>query len=182
MLRLADQSDFQNIYDLIKSKTKIFESPFIPDSFDTFFRRLQSGNTTRIFLSFNDTILQGILFTRLITNVIPAWYSHLIVVKNGLTLRTSHSVQASLYDSAIDYYEQENITMFFYVQPIRYEKLLNNPVRQLSSKLQGYSSVIVDSIPAGVSNDSILIKTLLQDRTPVVDVRVIMKVKTDQII
>ena len=156
--------------------------PFSIDTYENFCDRLTSSNSTKIFLNIDNGILQGILFTRFISHILPAWYSHLIIIRTGIGLIKSHICHAQLYDYAIDYYEQNNLYCWFYVQPINYEHALNVPVRKYSKKLGEYQSIIIDTVKPGISYDSILIKSLLNDRQSSVDVRIIMKAKKDRLL
>ena len=182
MLKIADNSDFPKIYELVGSKNKIFETSFGINRYEDFCTKLSSSDSIKIFLNFDDDVLNGILFTRSIVKVFPAWYSHLIITRTGLKLKTSHTCQAQLYDCAIEFFETNQLTTFFYIQPIRYERFLNTPVRQYSQKLKLYSSIVVEHIEAKSAPTSLLTKSLLNDRLPAVDVRVVMKVKKDNIL
>ena len=71
---------------------------------------------------------------------------------------------------------------WFYVQPVSYEQSLNMPVRKYSKKLNEYQSILIDTIKPETTTDSILVKALLNERQPSVDVRIIMKAKKDRLL
>lgn len=180
MLKIADETDYKSIYELMASKATVFDSPYDPGTYDSFIEKIHNATTTKIFLFYENSDLQGLLITRSVTHTLPAWYAHLIVIKNKTSLRISHQIQAKLYDAAINYYEQQlNLRIFFYVQPIKYEQILNSPVRRYSKKLPLYNSIVLDKLIANQKPTGSFIQSLLNNRIPVTDIWVIMKVKND---
>ena len=52
MLKIADNSDFPKIYELVGSKNKIFETSFGINRYEDFCTKLSSSDSIKIFLNF----------------------------------------------------------------------------------------------------------------------------------
>lgn len=178
MLKILDETNYSDVYQLLITKKKIAEYDYVPKDYDRFVGRIKNSTTTTIFLEYKDDQLLSFLSTRTLFHTFPAWYAHLIVVQNNLPLRSSWQTQANLYDYAINYYEQQhNIMMFFYLQPVRYEKCLNVPVRKYSKTLKTYKSVYVDTVLGGEHSKYGIVNSMLNQTVPKVDTSVILKLK-----
>jgi len=164
MLKLATNNEYLEIYNLLKTKKKVFSQNYNPPNYDDFLKKMEKSKTTRIFLNYQEENLDAFLITRTVTHTFAAWYAHLIVVRSNIPLRTSHRLHAELYDYAISYYETEmNLFNFIYIQPTYYKKVLVNPVRKYASKLLEYKTILLQKISPNEKIESEFIRSLINN-------------------
>jgi hypothetical protein len=138
-IRLADPTDYRTLYDLLfvhKRIGKDSQTEFI--SFQNFINKLNSNIV--IFLYEPNNVVNSYMITYKLYEL-PIWVMRLIVTrpKDKIYKPESNGI-AALYDYAINYWESFGITTFTYIQPKSYMKSSNIKLRNVSKKLQTYSS------------------------------------------
>lgn len=164
MIKICTIDDFQELYEILKSKKKISGAPrSLTIEFGRFCQWFGAENR-RCFAFVDSGQIVSFLLTKR-SNHGSYWIVEMIAsrrVANAFDdTKYGHS---KLYDAAVNYWEIKGLTSFMYVQPLSFSTL-NSKVRQNSKALQEYSSTDVLIVPKNAAPDDLQIKELMMGLT-----------------
>lgn len=137
-VRLADPNDYKVLYDLLISHKRVAKENRTEISLSDFIDKITDD--LKIFVCEKDRDIISYMVTFQITEV-PIWVMRLLVTKSVFKMyNPKENGIAELYDFVIDYWESVGLSAFAYAQPKSYIKSANSKVKQVSQRLQKYSS------------------------------------------
>lgn len=164
-VRIYNDGYFEDIANIFKQHKKIARTP-VNSNYDLVFIRDKLNDPSTITFCYfdNNDVLTSFMITKQIKSL-HTWAVVLVSSRKTSFFNPIKNGISSLYDSSIEYWEQQNIFNFIYVQPRIFLSSGNKLTRQGSKKLQTYTPHHYLTVPAGQSSEYLLIKVLMNDRT-----------------
>ncbi len=134
-VRLCNKIDIVDIYNILFSHNRIGGVHIDQPTIEEFEKRFTPDIIT--FGYFVDNVLVSFLTTRKLSEI-PSWYVSMISSKNSKYFKCKESGIPNLFDLAVEYWENQGVFSFIFIQSVKHRNILNGNITKLSKNLKNY--------------------------------------------